>query len=388
MTTRREQVKRALWYLERESMPLRDPIDESARRNRIERIVNTRLRELTEEKRKSSLRMRAALLACAAAVAFIAGVVWFRGGLRGAAVADSPVASLQVDGTVSVVHDGQNLAVDDAAPPRLAPADTLRTAVGARAHAVLASGAVVNVGASTSVRFESSRASADGAEDLALERGMIALKVPKLGPHRRLSIHTPDATVTVRGTEFSVEVREHAGRTTTGVKVVEGSVWVASKGREITLEKGSEWSSESEPPVRVEEPPTRIEEPRASTAAAESPGPASGASAAAHAFSTAHQESSSTLGAENDQYQRGVSAARLGDDRKAIGAFDTFLQRYPSSPLAQSAEVERFRALKRQGRTDEAARRARQYLTAYPSGFARAEAQALVGTTTSASGRP
>ncbi len=72
-----------------------------------------------------------------------------------------------------------------------------------------------------------------------------------------------------------------------------------------------------------------------------------------------------------------MSAARAGDDRKALAAFEGFLSRYPTSPLAQSAEVERFRALKRLGRVDQAARKARQYLAAYPSGFARAEAQAL-----------
>jgi ferric-dicitrate binding protein FerR (iron transport regulator) len=371
MTTRREQVKRALWQLEREPMPIREPADEAARRNRIASAVNTRVRELSKEKSRS-FRTRAVLLAsAAAAVAFVFGAVWFRGGMKASSHdGESPVAALRVDGPVSVVHDGQNRPVDDAAPPRLSSADTLRTATGASAHAVLASGTVVNVQASTSIRFRASRTGTDGAEDMSLDSGTIALKVPKLGPHRRLSIHTPDAVVTVRGTEFSVEVRERDGHTITGVKVVEGSVWVASKGRELTLEKGSEWSSEAEPTVARVEP-----EPAAALDAAGAS--AVPAPAASHGSSTSRDEPASTLGAENDQYQRGVSAARLGDDRKALGAFETFLQRYPASPLAQSAEVERFRALKRIGRVDEAARRARQYLASYPGGFARAEAQTL-----------
>src|SRR4030095_7512976 len=48
MTTRREQVKRALWSLEREPMPLRDPADEAVRRSRIEGALNTRVRELVK----------------------------------------------------------------------------------------------------------------------------------------------------------------------------------------------------------------------------------------------------------------------------------------------------------------------------------------------------
>ena len=381
MTTRREQVKRALWYLEREPMPLREPVDEAARRNRIAAAVNTRVREVAKEK-SNSLRTRAVVLACAAATfAFVSGVLWFRGGTQASSgAADYPVAALRVDGSVSVVHDGQSRPVDDSAPPRLSSADTLRTATGASAHAVLASGAVVNVQASTSVRFESSRAGTEGSEDLSLEKGTIALKVPKLGAHRRLSIHTPDAVVTVRGTEFSVDVRERDGRTITGVKVVEGSVWVANKGREITLEKGGEWSSEAEPSAaHAEQEPAAVPEP-----------PSAGVPvpAASHVSGANRDEPSSTLGAENDQYQRGVSAARVGDDRKALGAFDTFLHRFPSSPLAQSAEVERFRALKRLGRVDEAARRATQYLAAYPGGFASTEARALSSQTTGDTGRP
>lgn len=382
MTTRREQVKRALWYLEREPMPLREPADEVARRNRIAAAVNTRVRELAKD-RSRSLRTHAAVLACAAAVvAFVFGALWFRGGMPvSSRDAESPVAALRVDGPVSVVHDGQSKSIDDAAPPRLSSSDTLRTGAAASAHAVLASGAVVNVQASTSVRFRASRTGIDGSEDVALEKGTIALKVPKLGPHRRLSIHTPDAVVTVRGTEFSVDVRERDGHTITGVNVVEGSVWVASKGREVTLEKGSEWSSEAEAiAARIEPEPASAPDATGAPAVASPP--------AAHASSAAREEPASTLGAENDQYQRAVSAARLGDDRKALGAFETFLQRFPASPLAQSAEVERFRALKRLGRSDDAARRARQYLASYPGGFARAEAQALSTPSTTAPGRP
>jgi hypothetical protein len=51
------------------------------------------------------------------------------------------------------------------------------------------------------------------------------------------------------------------------------------------------------------------------------------------------------------------------------------LQRFPGSPLVPDARVERFRALQRLGRTEEAARSARQYLAEQPDGFAREEAR-------------
>jgi hypothetical protein len=52
--------------------------------------------------------------------------------------------------------------------------------------------------------------------------------------------------------------------------------------------------------------------------------------------------------------------------------------RYPASPLAQEAHVERFRALERMGRHSAAVSAARLYLVAYPNGFARDEAKAIV----------
>ena len=46
-------------------------------------------------------------------------------------------------------------------------------------------------------------------------------------------------------------------------------------------------------------------------------------------------------------------------------------------PLIQSARVEQFRLLHRAGKTAAAAREARAYLSAFPNGFARAEAKQL-----------
>jgi hypothetical protein len=55
----------------------------------------------------------------------------------------------------------------------------------------------------------------------------------------------------------------------------------------------------------------------------------------------------STLAAENALMQSAMSLARAGDDSRAILRFSDFLARYPRSPLAENASVERLRALAR-----------------------------------------
>jgi TolA-binding protein len=55
----------------------------------------------------------------------------------------------------------------------------------------------------------------------------------------------------------------------------------------------------------------------------------------------------STLAAENALMQTAMVAARAGDDARAVASFGDLLARYPRSPLAENAGVERFRALGR-----------------------------------------
>jgi len=71
--------------------------------------------------------------------------------------------------------------------------------------------------------------------------------------------------------------------------------------------------------------------------------------------------SRSTLAAENALMQAAMGAVRSGDDTRAVALFADFLSRYPRSPLAQNAEVERFLA--------------RHYLGAHPNGMAEEEAR-------------
>ena len=85
----------------------------------------------------------------------------------------------------------------------------------------------------------------------------------------------------------------------------------------------------------------------------------------------------SSLGEQNDLFAEAIVAKRRGESQAALAAFDRFLTTYPTSPLAQSAAVERMRLL-RAAESPRALVAARQYLARYPNGFAYGEAEAIV----------
>jgi outer membrane protein assembly factor BamD (BamD/ComL family) len=62
-----------------------------------------------------------------------------------------------------------------------------------------------------------------------------------------------------------------------------------------------------------------------------------------------------------------------------VASFDKLLQRYPQSPLAESASTERLRLLAKQG-SPRAKAAARDYLVRYPNGFAKGLAESLVAS--------
>jgi outer membrane protein assembly factor BamD (BamD/ComL family) len=76
-------------------------------------------------------------------------------------------------------------------------------------------------------------------------------------------------------------------------------------------------------------------------------------------------------------FARAVADKRRGQNAQAIADFDRFMAKYPGSPLAESATVERMRLLRSSDHA-RALSAAKQYLARYPAGFARAEAEAIV----------
>ena len=90
----------------------------------------------------------------------------------------------------------------------------------------------------------------------------------------------------------------------------------------------------------------------------------------------------SQLAAQNDLFDEATALKRSGDFSAALAGFERFLARYPSSPLAENAAAERMRLLGSMGGPTNQARAvaaAKDYVARYPAGFAKADAEAILG---------
>jgi TolA-binding protein len=366
MTERKRRVEDMLESMGRMVVPV--PHESEAERDRVIDAVNQRL-DLVRPAHHgiANAKRRWIFVAAAAALSVAAGVAFAHFRLAEPAL---DLASLQ-QARENVFKRGDALHTD-----------ARETRTGA-----LENGAEVKLSGGTELTVS---ALVPGTDELVLDRGRVDLIVPKLGSGHTLSVTTPDSTVTVRGTRFSVEVVLEGAHAITNVEVTRGSVWVRQGDSRLVLEAGSRWSSRA--PTVLADPIGRVP----SLSASEAPSPATsvpGARGEASASKltpalAAGQDrpdaprppaaESSTLGQENDLYTAASRAAREGNDALAISDLNGLLSRFPNSPLAQNARVDRFRALNRSGRGPEAVAQARRYLADYPNGFARDEAKALV----------
>ena len=73
-------------------------------------------------------------------------------------------------------------------------------------------------------------------------------------------------------------------------------------------------------------------------------------------------------------------ARRNGNVPLAVERMDRFLEKYPTSHLAENAAAERMRLLRGLDRT-RAAVAAQQYVQRFPNGFARSDAEAILAGT-------
>jgi hypothetical protein len=87
-----------------------------------------------------------------------------------------------------------------------------------------------------------------------------------------------------------------------------------------------------------------------------------------------------SLGDQNRMFEAALLAKRRGLDSLALRQLEQLLGSYPRGALSEQARVERFRILHRTGNVEGARSAARAYLSAYPAGFARAEAESILGT--------
>ncbi|WP_437757105.1 FecR domain-containing protein [Sorangium sp. So ce1389] len=335
------------------------------------------------ERRARAGRRRRAVVAAAALAAALAAVA--AGGALVFRTRPLPDAAAQVtalQGEVEIVTGDAMRSPPPRALVPLASGEELRTGEGATARASLATGATVEVGPSTRVRFTPAGAGRDRVDDVvALDRGRISVDVPPLPAGAALSVHTADAVVTVHGTRFSVERRPGAAGepAETRVSVAEGRVAVRRGEVERFLGPGETWSSR-DGERQVDRPA------EAQAGGAQAPSPEAGQESAARDGGGAAGEPRApreareapppraSLAAENELLQGAMEARRRGQPGRAIERIDRLLGRYPDSPLAEIARVERLRAVEMLGDRDRTAAEARRYLKDYPQGVGREEA--------------
>jgi len=240
----------------------------------------------------------------------------------------------------------------------------------------------------TSFRVESQGA----LERFSLQRGELAAHVAKLAAGQRFIISTPDAEVEVRGTRFRLRVVDEAqacGKgSRTRLEVSEGLVEVRSAGVVSRVAAGAYWPADcsmeteayvapSAPAIGTPSPVQHAAEARMGSqpvahsggvTTQRAPNPSTSASAAS--------DETSPLSEQNDLFAQAVALRRQGDANGALRAYSALIARFPNSPLAENALVERMRLLL--GRGDSGARgEAERYLARYPHGFAAQEARQI-----------
>ena len=342
-------------------------------------------------RRRFERRALAGALAVAATIALVVGwrVVGASPHGEAARALPSPAsttlaparASSLTDGAV-VVRGGRESALSDSVG--LEPRDRIVTAQAGRAAITLASGTHLVVAASSDFTV----AEQGATTAFALTAGSVHADVAKLRAGERFVVRTLDGEVEVRGTSFDVTVVAPSpscgGGTTTRVAVSEGVVVVRSAGVEDRVGRGESWPRGCATAVAAaESPATRAASTSAPHATNVAPSPAllpvalPAPPIAAAPLEAAPLEASSDLAAQNALFADASAARRRGDGASALAAYDRLASRYPSSPLAENAYVERMRLL---AATDprRGAEAARLYLSRYPHGFARSEADDLV----------
>jgi ferric-dicitrate binding protein FerR (iron transport regulator) len=364
------------------AIPLLTPEREARRHERMASSVNVLLQRLSAEPppRRWPVRALGAVAAIAAAAGLWVGVRQLMPAPRASArvMAEEVAHVVSVTGDATLVRIGSPPSAVVGNEP-VSATDELRSGAGGRLSLALTGAGKAKVEVAESTRLTLNQhavpAATESEDWVELEQGLVTLQVEKLAPGLGFSVQTPDARVTVHGTRFTVQVSPRApSGTVTSVAVSEGRVEVTSPGHDVFLGPGEHWSSQS-PAPEAETPPAALNGRAASRI--EPARPSVSSSARALPPSRSAPLAGSTLADENRLYARALTHAGSGDLASALAELSTLTQRYPRSPLAQNARVERFRLLQQSGNSSGAAQEARRYLSEFPNGFARAEARSL-----------
>src|SRR5260370_29342481 len=188
----------------------------------------------------------------------------------------------------------------------------------------------------------------------------------KLATGQRFVVRTPDAEFEARGTSFRVagiaDAAACASGLTTKLSVFEGLVAARAGNREVSVGAGQDWIAACEPrPLRPE-----IPAPSATPALPDAP-----------AVRSSAQPAPRGLQPINDLFAEAMDAKARGDKAHALSALQRLETLYPSSPLAESAKVERMKILATTN-PKAAVAVAKRYMATYPDGFARHVAEDIV----------
>jgi hypothetical protein len=171
-----------------------------------------------------------------------------------------------------------------------------------------------------------------------LRAGRVDVSVPHVpGESRHLEVITPDSTIKVRGTVFSVEVNTVNGINTTTVEVTRGSVGVENSGQLHVVNAGTKWLSASTPDNKVEETSPEPNDTDQAVQADVNDSPTSRPAV-----------ERSSLKDQNELFSRALQAQHKGNHRLAVQLYTSLLKRYPDSPLAPTARTELEQARQQQ----------------------------------------
>jgi hypothetical protein len=320
------------------------PIDADGVRFKVDRetVVTTILNAPAAFHAARAARSRRfAMLGLAAGFAAVLGAgSWAlarRSSNRGLTVAgshggSSPEGQLhisEVSGQVTQLQGGSRITLAPGARQAVSPEGELVTAENSEASVTAVNGLELKLFENTRVALADLRTTHSfGA--VRLENGTIRCRVPHLSEGERFSVITPDATVVVHGTVFSVAVAGATGATQTCVRVEEGVVSVHAPSGETRLLGSQSWgcvartadtgpSAPDSPSPGASAKPERPPLPRVAVDPARlTPG---------------------TLDEENRLFQSGLAAERRGDQTAAAESFELLLSRNPHSPLAADART-------------------------------------------------
>ncbi len=277
--------------------------------------------------------------AIAAGLAMAAAALLFIG--RGDSVQPSETTATIGDVTGVVTHWNGSAAraVSAGRDHRaLAASGELRTSDGSSARVRNARGDEVAL-------FENSRLMLSGFDQavssVQLLAGSIRCEVADLAPGQRFSVVTPQGTVEVRGSAFTVLVSGIADAARTCVKVERGAVAILTAGSEKPIDAGQSWGCDRAP----ESAPFAAERDSAAArdAANDGSSPSTRGSPKPNDRADGKALKGGTLDEENRLFQAGLAAERRRDLAAARAAFDQLLTRFPASPLASDAKVARAR---------------------------------------------